>query len=86
MDRPSTFLFWYDFLARPYDPTRGQFTGPDQMSEKYYPWNPWVYCKNSPINRIDPVVQRILKTSSLSSENLNRIHIRTGSHENIILK
>ena len=31
-------LFWYDFLARPYDPTRGQFTNPDQKAEKYYYW------------------------------------------------
>ena len=35
LDRTNN-LFWYDFLARPYDPTRGQFTGPDQKAEKYY--------------------------------------------------
>ena len=53
LDRTNN-LFWYDFLARPYDPTRGQFTNPDLLAEKFYKWNPWVYCKNNPINRIDP--------------------------------
>ena len=53
LDRTNN-LFWYDFVARPYDPTRGQFINPDPLAEKYYPWNPWIYCKNSPINRIDP--------------------------------
>ena len=53
LDRTNN-LFWYDFVARPYDPTRGQFTGPDLLAEKFYKWNPWVYCKNNPINRIDP--------------------------------
>ena len=37
LDRTNN-LFWYDFLARPYDPTRGQFTGLDQKAEKYYYW------------------------------------------------
>ena len=39
MNMTLAFLFWYDFLARPYDPTRGQFTVPDQKAEEYYPWN-----------------------------------------------
>ena len=47
-------LFWYDFLARPYDPTRGQFTGPDHKAEKYYPWNQYTFCGNNPMNWIDP--------------------------------
>ena len=34
LDRTNN-LFWYDFLARPYDPTRGQFTGPDQKGTYY---------------------------------------------------
>ena len=47
-------LWWYDFVARPYDPTRGQFTGPDQKAEEYYPWSQYVFCGNNPINRVDP--------------------------------
>ena len=26
----------------------------DPMVEKYYEWSPYAYCKNNPINRIDP--------------------------------
>ena len=52
LDRTNN-LFWYDFLARPYDPTRGQFTDPDQKAEEYYPWNQYAFCGNNPINRID---------------------------------
>ena len=53
LDRTNN-LFWYDFLARPYDPTRGQFTGPYQKAEEYYPWNQYTFCGNNPMNRIDP--------------------------------
>ena len=52
LDRTNN-LFWYDFLARPYDPTRGQFTGPDQKAEKYYPWNPFTFCLNNPMKYFD---------------------------------
>ena len=53
LDRTNN-LWWYDFVARPYDPTRGQFTGPDQKAEEYYPWNQYAFCGNNPMNRIDP--------------------------------
>jgi RHS repeat-associated protein len=44
----------YDFEARPYDPILGRFLTPDPLAEKY-PWiNPYAYCKNNPVNRIDP--------------------------------
>lgn len=49
----SSALYWYDYGARLYDATRCQFTGPDQMAEKYYEYNSYAYCNNSPINRID---------------------------------
>ena len=52
LDRTNN-LFWYDFLARPYDPTRGQFTGPDQKAEEYYPWNPFTFCLNNPMKYFD---------------------------------
>ena len=53
LDRTNN-LFWYDFLARPYDPTRGQFIDPDQKAEEYYSWNQYTFCGNNPKNRIGP--------------------------------
>lgn len=47
LDRTNN-LWWYDFVARPYDPTRGQFTGIDQKAEEFYPWNPFTFCLNNP--------------------------------------
>ncbi len=49
----SNSLYWYDYGARQYDATRCQFTGPDPLAEKYYEYNSYAYCHNSPINRID---------------------------------
>ena len=60
LDRTNN-LWWYDFLARPYDPTRGQFTGPDQLSEKYYPWNPFTFCLNNPLKFEDDDGKSALK-------------------------
>ena len=53
LDRTNN-LFWYDFLARPYDSTRGQFTGPDMLAENYYAWNPFTFCLNNPLKYVDP--------------------------------
>ena len=50
----SNSLYWYDYGARQYDATRCQFTGPDPLAEKYYPWNAWMYCGGDPVNRFDP--------------------------------
>ena len=47
-------LNWYDYGARQYDAAIGRFTTMDPMVEKYYEWSPYTYCKNNPINRIDP--------------------------------
>lgn len=47
-------LNWYDYEARQYDAAIGRFTTMDPMVEKYYEWSPYAYCKNNPINRIDP--------------------------------
>ena len=60
LDRTNN-LFWYDFLARPYDPTRGQFTGPDQKAEEYYPWNPFIFCLNNPLKFEDDDGKSALK-------------------------
>ena len=47
-------LNWYDFIARPYDPAKGSFLGPDPLAEKY-PWvSPYTYCLNNPLKYIDP--------------------------------
>ncbi|MFA5420066.1 MAG: RHS repeat-associated core domain-containing protein, partial [Bacteroidales bacterium] len=43
----------YDFGARTYDGTRGQWTTMDPLAEKR-PWeSPYGYCGNNPLNRID---------------------------------
>lgn len=44
----------YDYGARQYDCTAPHFTTPDPLAEKYYGWNMYGYCKNNPINRVDP--------------------------------
>jgi hypothetical protein len=36
------------------DPALGRFNTVDPMAEKYYLINPYAYCSNNPINRIDP--------------------------------
>jgi len=44
----------YDFGARFYDATRGQWTTPDPLAALNYAVSPYVYCSNNPLNRIDP--------------------------------
>jgi len=44
----------YDYGARNYDPLLCQFTQIDPLCEKYYDLNPYAYCGNNPVNRIDP--------------------------------
>ncbi len=47
-------LDWYDYGAREYDPTIGQFISMDPHCEKYYNVSPYVYCHSNPVMRIDP--------------------------------
>jgi len=47
-------LDWYDYGAREYDPTIGQFISMDPLCEKYYNVSPYVYCHSNPVMRIDP--------------------------------
>lgn len=47
-------LDWYEYGARMYDPTRGQWTSADPLAEKYYAWNVYVYCFNNPVKFLDP--------------------------------
>jgi RHS repeat-associated protein len=48
----DTGLYYYG--ARYYDPRVSLWLSPDPLAEKY-PWiSPYVYCRNNPINRIDP--------------------------------
>ncbi len=37
-----------------YDATTGRWMCIDPMAEKYYDVSPYAYCKNNPVNRIDP--------------------------------
>ncbi len=44
----------YDYGARQYDPARITWDRMDQLCEKYYHINPYVYCAGNPVNRVDP--------------------------------
>ncbi len=52
LDRKNE-LDWYDYGARHYDAMIGRWHTVDPSAAKYYRWGPYVYCKNSPVNRID---------------------------------
>ena len=47
-------LDWYDYGAREYDPTIGQFTSMDPLCEKYYHISPYAYCAGNPVKYVDP--------------------------------
>ncbi len=44
----------YDYGARWMDAALGRFTTMDPMCEKYYGISPYVYCKDNPVNLLDP--------------------------------
>ena len=44
----------YDYGARQYDPTMGQFLTIDPLAEKYYHLTPYSYCGGNPVNAVDP--------------------------------
>jgi RHS repeat-associated protein len=43
-----------DFGARKYSSDIGRFTSIDPMWEMYYAWTPYHYCRNNPVNYLDP--------------------------------
>ena len=47
-------LDWYDYGAREYDPTIGQFISMDPLCEKYYNVSPYAYCAGNPVRYVDP--------------------------------
>ncbi len=48
----------YDYSARQYDPTTGQFTSMDPLCEKYYHISPYAYCAGNPVKYVDPTGMR----------------------------
>ena len=44
----------YDYGARQYNPVTGRWDRMDPLCEEDYPYSPYVYCRNNPINAIDP--------------------------------
>ena len=46
-------LGMFDFGARLHAPLLGRWTSPDQLSEKYYSWSPYVFCLNNPARNTD---------------------------------
>ena len=53
LDR-SNGLDLYDYGARWYDAALGRWVSPDPHAESYQATSPFAYCKNDPVNRIDP--------------------------------
>ena len=44
----------YDFEARQFSPSFHRFTSMDPLAEKYYGISPYAYCKDNPVNLVDP--------------------------------
>jgi RHS repeat-associated protein len=75
-----------DHGVRKYDNTLGQFTSIDPLWEKYYGWTPYHYCRNNPINRLDPNGKYGPSFSELSwsimhAESAQKIYINKGTAE-----
>jgi hypothetical protein len=56
----------YNFIDRPYDMQRGQFTQIDKKADKYYEISPYAYSLNNPISFIDPDGKDPIHFSKLS--------------------
>ena len=52
----------YDFSARQYDPSLGQFTAMDPLCEKYYHLSPYAYCGGNPVKYVDPDGRKVKVT------------------------
>jgi len=70
-------LQWFDFGARPYDPTgRLGWLLPDPLAEKYYSTSPYAYCLNNPVKYIDPDGREVFITGALSEEALKQLQAK----------
>ena len=53
-------LKWYDYGARWYDPLLANWNRPDPSHKDYYPWSPYAYCGDNPVNAVDPDGRKIV--------------------------
>ena len=53
-------LKWYDYGARWYDPLLVNWNRPDPSHKDYYPWSPYAYCADNPVNAVDPDGRKIV--------------------------
>jgi len=60
-------LKWYDYGARWYDPLLVNWNRPDPSHKDYYPWSPYVYCGDNPVNAVDPDGRIIIPVHHTSS-------------------
>jgi RHS repeat-associated protein len=73
-------LSWYDFGARPLDPTIARWITPDPLAEKYYHISPYVYALNNPLRFIDPFGLDSLDAVALKTAAANAVQFVTDKY------
>ncbi len=73
----------YDYSARQYDATFGQFTSMDPLCEKYYHISPYTYCAGNPVKYVDPdgriLLKKVVANTTVTSRFGTRRHPVTSA-------